>query len=81
MICDEMPIPSKKLTPLKSIKFYCKHICCANDIKSWKECPCVKCALFPYRMGKTIKKQQQVKKVAFLHNSFTSESISEGGLR
>jgi len=42
----------KKITPIKSIKFYCKEMCCAGDQKSWKECVFTDCFLFPYRMGR-----------------------------
>jgi hypothetical protein len=42
----------KKLTPIKAIKQYCRFECSANDIISWRECSCVKCPLFPYRLGR-----------------------------
>ena len=47
---------TKKTTPLKAIKEYCKEQCCAGDVPSWKECTCSECPLFQYRFGKKIKK-------------------------
>ena len=42
----------KTLSPLKSIKKYCKENCCAGDQKNWKECTATKCFLYPYnRIG------------------------------
>jgi hypothetical protein len=41
-----------KMTPIKSIKKYCKESCCAGDLKSWKECSVENCPLFRYRLGK-----------------------------
>lgn len=48
---DSMPTPSKKLSPLKSIKSYCKKNCCCDDQISWKRCTATKCVLYPYRLG------------------------------
>lgn len=42
----------KRLTPIQSIKQYCKVDCCCNDLKSWKECNRPKCPLFSFRLGK-----------------------------
>ena len=56
MLISEMPHPKKKLTPIQSIKFYCKNLCCAGDLKSWKECPAIKCSLYQFRLGKRPKK-------------------------
>ena len=52
MYFDKMPTPKRKLSPMQSIKFYCKHICCANDRESWKNCNAKRCSLFRYRLGK-----------------------------
>ena len=56
----------KKLTPIKAIKLYCKGMCCAGDLKSWKECTFTNCALYPYRFGrrptKTTKQQSNEEK-------------------
>lgn len=41
----------KRLSPLKSIKAYCKEMCCAGDIESWKNCTYNACFLFKYRLG------------------------------
>ena len=37
---------------LTAIKNKCREDCCAGDMKSWSECKCIKCALYPYRMRK-----------------------------
>lgn len=55
----------KKLTPIQSIKAYCKEQCCAGDLISWKECTkdgikAERCQLFSYRLGKRPKIQSQV---------------------
>lgn len=42
----------KHLTPVRSIKLYCKEMCCAGDLESWKNCTFDACFLFKYRMGK-----------------------------
>lgn len=47
---------SKRLTPIQSIKKYCKESCCAGDLKSWKNCSVV-CVLKPYSLGKRPKKK------------------------
>ena len=53
---NEIPTPKKRLTPAKAIKFYCRWICCANDLKSWADCEVTRCALHPYRKGKRASK-------------------------
>lgn len=52
MLINEFPEPKRKLTPVKSIAFYCRYICCNNDLISWKNCRAVKCTLHKYRLGK-----------------------------
>ena len=42
----------RKLTPMRAIKIYCKEMCCAGDIKSWKECSFTDCPLFRLRSGR-----------------------------
>lgn len=42
----------KKLTRNKAIKIYCKDVCCAGDIKSWKDCPITDCPLWEFRINK-----------------------------
>jgi len=42
----------KKLSPLKAIRNYCKEMCCASQIKSWKDCSFTACFLYRYRFGK-----------------------------
>jgi len=48
---------TKHKTPVQSIKQYCKHDCCCNDLQSWKFCTRTICPLYPYRLGKRPKKQ------------------------
>jgi len=67
---------TKKLTPIQSIKKYCRYDCCANDTMSWKNCSRPACPLFPYRLGKrpvkmpfeayTTKKRKSIEKQAVL---------------
>ena len=42
----------KRLTPVRSIKFYCKEMCCAGDTISWMNCEFKACFLHRYRLGK-----------------------------
>ncbi len=49
----------KQLSPLKSIKKYCKEQCCCGDTKSWKFCTIDKCFLYRYRLGLGNKKLNQ----------------------
>lgn len=67
----------KKLTPLKSIKAYCKEQCCAGDTESWKNCTFTACLLFRYRLGlgsKAMKKKHVVE-----HSFQENKAISEQG--
>lgn len=41
----------KHLTPLQSVKRYCRYECCANEMESWRNCTVTDCPLFCYRMG------------------------------
>jgi hypothetical protein len=41
----------KSLSPIKSIKLYCKEMCCAGDMNSWKNCTLTHCSLYRYRLG------------------------------
>lgn len=52
MRTSDFPTPKRRLTPVGSIKFYCRYLCCANDTTSWKHCKATKCTLYPYRLGK-----------------------------
>lgn len=56
MLISELPHPRKHLSALQSIKFYCRYVCSANDVKSWKNCTAPRCPLFPHRLGKRAKK-------------------------
>lgn len=40
------------MTPIKSIRAYCVNHCMCGQAKEVRLCPCVKCELWPYRMGK-----------------------------
>lgn len=41
----------KVLTPLKAIRAHCIE-CSGGEKKEVRECPIVRCTLYPYRMGK-----------------------------
>ena len=41
----------QKLSPLQSIKSYCKHHCCCDDRQSWVDCSLTNCFLWRYRLG------------------------------
>ena len=38
------------LTPMKAIRHKCVE-CCGGQFNEVKQCPVVKCPLYPYRMG------------------------------
>ena len=40
------------MTPIKSIRVYCVNHCMCGQVQEVRLCPCVKCELWPYRMGK-----------------------------
>lgn len=40
------------MTPIKSIRAYCVNHCMCGQMQEVRLCPCVKCELWPYRMGK-----------------------------
>lgn len=42
---------SKKLTPVQSIKSYCRYFCANNDLDNWKNCSVETCVLWGYRLG------------------------------
>lgn len=42
----------KKLTRANAIRIYCKEMCCAGDLKSWKECDFYACSLWRFRLGR-----------------------------
>jgi len=64
MKTNEFPTPKKKLSPLQSIRFYCRWICCANDTVSWINCSVKECVLWRYRrgVGNLAQKRKQQKK-------------------
>jgi hypothetical protein len=41
----------KRLSPLKSIKIYCREVCSCGEYISWKNCTFTACPLFKYRLG------------------------------
>ena len=43
--------PFKKLTYRLAVKAKCLQCCCGSP-KEVKNCPCIDCALYPYRLGK-----------------------------
>lgn len=59
----------KHLSPLRSIKLYCKEQCCCGDTKSWKDCTFTACLLYKYRLGKGTRFQRKK------HNSTPNISV------
>ncbi len=49
-----------KTTPIKSIRAKCID-CCCGDLREVRECPIKDCPIWPYRMGKRPKDDEQVK--------------------
>lgn len=43
---------NQKLSPLRSIKLYCKEVCSCGEFLSWKECTFTACPLYRYRFGR-----------------------------
>lgn len=41
---------SKKVTPLRAIRFKCID-CCCGQVNEVRLCTCVECPLYPFRMG------------------------------
>jgi len=41
----------RRLSPLKSIKAYCRDQCCASELESWRNCTFRDCLLWRYRLG------------------------------
>ena len=50
---------TKRLSPLQSIKKYCKCNCCNNDLESWKNCSVKNCLLYSYRLGHGNRKSKE----------------------
>lgn len=44
----------RRLTRARSIKVYCKEMCCAGDNVSWRDCSFTSCPLWRFRKGKEI---------------------------
>jgi len=65
---------AKKLSPLQSIKKYCKLQCCQNDRESWKNCTLNYCFLWNFRLGK--RNTSQIKS-----NSSKQGSTSLGSIK
>lgn len=41
---------SKVMTPVKSIRAKCLDCCCGQAVEV-RQCPCMDCSLWPYRLG------------------------------
>lgn len=70
---------NRKLSPLKSIKNYCREQCCAGDMVSWKNCSFTACLLWKYRLGQGNRKANQKQGLGALKSSL--EGHSEGGMQ
>ena len=68
---------NKRLSPLKSIKAYCKEMCCAGDLSSWKECAFTACFLFQYRLGQGNRSSSQKHNstTQFFHKKHTQKTL------
>lgn len=73
---NKIPKPSKFLSPLKSIKFYCKNLCCAGELDQWKNCSFENCTLHRYRKGRGNKKSNQ-KPISIVSNFIKLEESKE----
>ena len=51
----KLPYKNRRLSPLRSIKLYCKLACCCNDRESWVNYIITDCILYRYRLGKGIR--------------------------
>lgn len=47
-----------RLTPVRAIRFHCLQ-CCAGQVKEIRECNIPRCALYPYRLGKRPKNENE----------------------
>lgn len=47
-----------RLTPIRAIRFYCLQ-CSCGQVKEIRECPITVCALYPYRLGKRPKNENE----------------------
>lgn len=79
MKINEFPTPKKRLSPLKSIKFYCKELCCAGDQKSWRDCSAERCVLWKYRLG--VGNRKKGSKTALYNLKKSKIKQSDGGLK
>jgi hypothetical protein len=43
-----------RLTRARSIKLYCKEMCCAGDTESWRNCTFNACFLWNFRLGREV---------------------------
>lgn len=69
---------TKQLTPIQSIKKYCRYDCCANELESWKHCTRPNCPLFQFRLGKRSSKHDSAQKQADLPLNSEKDSVLEG---
>lgn len=68
----------RALSPLKSIKNYCKYHCCVGDRKSWVHCNVPNCYLFSYRLGrKPLPVQETQKNIEDTHKDFDKNEVLE----
>ena len=66
----------KRLSPLKSIKAYCKYHCCVNDRESWANCTLTNCFLYRYRLGhgnRTSKSKNSLRVYNFSKNKYPGD--------
>ena len=72
---------NRRLSPLKSIKAYCRDQCCVSDLESWKNCTFTGCLLYRYRLGvgnKSRKAKDEQKQALTLSNQAREQPSGEG---
>ncbi|MFA5723667.1 MAG: hypothetical protein WC979_05395 [Candidatus Pacearchaeota archaeon] len=61
----------RRLTRARAIKLYCKEMCCAGDLKSWRNCSFYNCFLWQFRLGReTLGKPSSFNKNTAKHRGF-----------
>jgi len=55
----EVPVIKKKASPLKTIRLHCLE-CSGGSPIEVKNCPCVACKLYPYRIGRSVNRMPRI---------------------
>lgn len=63
----------------RAIKLYCKELCCAGDIISWRECTFTQCFLWNFRLGREYQyKPSSVSKRVVIRKKYP-KNVKSGG--